>query len=328
MTAEPLRQGAHASFHFHDHAPALENFREAVIAGLSRTEKSIPCQFLYDETGSRLFDQICEQPEYYPTRTEMRILERHAGDMAQCAGESVQLIELGSGSSQKVGLLLDALASPSAYLPIDISREHLRAAASRVATQYPDVEVHAICADYCARFTLPELESDGRRVAFFPGSTIGNFEPARAREFLAHWSRLLGSGSYMVVGVDLAKPAEVLHRAYDDAAGVTAAFSRNLLVRCNRELGTDFDPGAFEHVARFVPAHGCVEIHLVSREAAEVRIGDQRFSFAAGERLHVENSHKYTTAQFRALAQEAGFTPRECWTDPHGFFSVHLLAVE
>jgi dimethylhistidine N-methyltransferase len=309
----------------HDYAPTPVNFLDAVVEGLSGGAKAIPCRFLYDERGSQLFDLICEQPEYYPTRTELQILRRHAGEIAAMAGPGVELIELGSGSSHKVKLLLDAFERPAAYVPIDISREHLLAAARRVAAERPALEVRAVCADYGQPFDLPV--GKGRRVAFFPGSTIGNFEKAEARAFMADWARRLGAGAGMIVGVDLKKPAEVLDRAYDDAAGVTAAFSLNLLARANRELGTDFDLGGFRHVARYSEAAGCVEIHLKSLKAQTVRAGGRAFSFGEGERLHVENSHKYGTGEFAALTEAAGFRWEACWTDPQDLFSVHFLSV-
>lgn len=324
-TTDRVRRSNAERFFLHDHEPAVESFREAVLQGLSRPQKAIPCRFLYDERGSRLFDLICEQPEYYPTRTEMRILERNACEMARLIGPDAQLIELGSGSSRKTGLLLKAMDAPATYLPIDISLRHLDAAARRVAGQHANLEVHAICADYCRPFPLPDTAARGASVAFFPGSTIGNFEPAEALEFLSEWSGRLGVGGHMIIGVDLRKPAEVLHRAYDDAAGVTEAFSRNLLMRANRELHAGFDPLAFSHEARYNPDRGCVEIHLVSHKAIDVAVADRVFPFLAGERLHVENSYKYTVDRFKELAREAGFDPRACWTDPQQLFSVHFL---
>lgn len=312
---------------FHDFEPSPERFLDAVMRGLAAAPKAIPCRFLYDERGSQLFDAICEQPEYYPTRAELRILNQRAAEIADLIGPGAQLIELGSGSSRKVRLLLEAMAEPAAYVAIDISREQLREAARRVARRHPRLEVHAICADYQQPFALPSIGRAGRRAAFFPGSTIGNFERAAARDFLRIWSRRLGPGGAMIVGVDLKKSAAILDAAYDDAAGVTAAFSRNLLVRANRELGADFVPDRFVHEARYDPAKGCVEIHLRSLDRQSVRLGGATYDFAAGERLHVENSHKYEVEEFADLARSAGFRPRACWTDPQGLFSVHVLDV-
>jgi dimethylhistidine N-methyltransferase len=325
-TTPELTTGRDAgNLRFHDFAPPMESFRAAVLEGLSRAEKAIPCRFLYDARGSRLFDLICEQPEYYPTLAETRILERHGDDIAAWIGPDAQLIELGSGSSVKVELLLDAMAAPAGYMPIDISREHLWTAAARIAARRPGLAVHAVCADYAQAFDLPRIP--GRRVAFFPGSTIGNFDPTEARNFLALWRERLGAGGAMIVGVDLKKDPALINRAYNDAAGVTAAFSLNLLARANRELGAEFRLDGFAHHAHYDPAEGRVEIHLVSRRAQSVTIGDRIVRFAAGERLHIENSYKYDAEAFAALAEEAGFAWRTVWFDPDRLFSVHFLSV-
>ena len=310
---------------FHDHALQEESFRDALLAGLSGAERSIPCRFLYDERGSALFDAICELPEYYPTRTETAILRAHAGEIARRIGARAQLIELGSGSSVKIRILLDALESPAAYVAVDISREHLRRAAERLAAEYPGIEVAAICADYSAPFPLPDLPAAGRRIAFFPGSTIGNLEPDEALSFLAAWARRLGPGAAMMVGVDLKKDEEVLNAAYDDAQGVTAEFSLNLLARANSELGADFDTRRFAHDARYNPDKGRVEIHLRSLADQTVAIAGHAFDFAAGEKIHTEHSYKYAVGEFQALARRAGFEPAAVFTDPGQLFSVHYL---
>ena len=328
----PTTRNAHPSaaadrFQFHDLEPSLDSFRDAVIEGLGRPQKAIPCRFLYDERGSKLFDAICDQPEYYPTRTELRILERNAAQIAALVGPRAVLVELGSGASRKVRLLLDAFDEPLAYVPIDISLEHLRSASRRVAGEHRDIAVHAICADYGEAFDLPSLPATGARVAFFPGSTIGNFEESEATRFLATWGRRLGPGAHMIIGVDLEKDAAILDRAYDDAAGVTASFSRNLLVRANRELGATFHPDRFVHEARYVAERHRVEIHLRSLDATVVRVGESSFAFARDELLHVENSCKYSVPRFTALAEAAGFEVRRHWTDPRQLFSVHLLTV-
>lgn len=312
---------------FRDLHPGEDSFRDALVAGLGQAEKAIPCRFLYDARGSGLFDAICELPEYYPTRTELRILDDNAGEIAAAVGPDAQLIELGSGSSRKVRILLDTLETPASYVPIDISREHLLAAANAIAGDYPEVLVEAVCADYGQVFDLPLNLYGGRRAGFYPGSTIGNLEPREAERFLARWARRLGPGAMMLIGVDLKKSAAIVEPAYDDAAGVTQEFSRNLLVRANHELGADFDPAAFRHVARYDPASGQVGIHLVSQGDQTVRIGDHAFTFAAGERVHVENSWKYSIEGFRALARAAGYVPAEVWTDEADLFSVHLLNV-
>ncbi|HTK34300.1 MAG TPA: L-histidine N(alpha)-methyltransferase [Caulobacteraceae bacterium] len=310
----------------HGDAGGSDSFLAATLAGLSRPEKALPCRFLYDARGSRLFDLICEQPEYYPTRTELRILERHAEEIAGLIGPDARLVELGSGSGHKVRLLLAVMDRPAAYIPVDISREPLDLAARSVAAEWPNLTVHAVWADYTTAFVLPSAPG-GRRVGFFPGSTIGNFEREEARDFLAVWAQRLGPGGGLIVGVDLRKPEEVLERAYDDAAGVTAAFSLNILARANRELGADFDLEGFRHHARWVPDPGRVEIHLVSRRSQVVTVAGRQFRFSPDERLHVENSHKYDVEEFAALARGSGFEWQAAWTDPERLFSVHFLSV-
>ncbi len=310
---------------FHDHAAQEESFLDAVLEGLSRPEKAIPCRFLYDERGSALFDQICELGEYYPTRTETKILQACAPDIAERVGPAAQLIELGSGSSIKVRILLDAFDRPAAYVAVDVSREHLRRAAQRLAADFPALEVAAVCADYGASFPLPELGGDGRRVAFFPGSTIGNLEPDAALAFLKLWARRLGPGSSMLVGVDLKKDPGILHAAYDDSEGVTAAFTLNLLARANRELGADFDLAAFRHEARYDQGKGRIEIHLRSLKDQTVRLAGRQIAFSRGERVHVEHSYKYAAEQFQDLARSAGFEAEAVFTDPARLFSVHYL---
>jgi dimethylhistidine N-methyltransferase len=320
-----VKPGEGALIAFHDHAAEEESFLDAALEGLSRPDKAIPCRFLYDARGSALFDEICGLPEYYPTRTETSVLTACASEVARRAGPRVQLIELGSGSSIKVRILLEAFEDPAAYVAVDVSREHLRNAAARLASDFPRLEVAAICADYAAPFPLPELGGGGRRLAFFPGSTIGNLEPEAALAFLKLWARRLGPDAAMLVGVDLKKDVGLLHAAYDDAQGVTAAFSLNLLARANRELGADFDLGGFRHEARYDQGHGRIEIHLRSLEDQTVRLGGRAFAFARGERLHVEHSYKYGVGQFQEMARAAGFRPAAVFTDPAQLFSVHYL---
>lgn len=310
---------------FHDHSPEEESFRDAALSGLSQPDKAIPCRFLYDARGSALFDAICDLPEYYPTRTETAILAERAPEIARLAGPRAQLIELGSGSSVKVRILLDAMAEPSAYIAVDISREHLKRAAEALASEFPQVQVAAICADYSAPFPLPDMPAAGRRLAFFPGSTIGNLEPEEALNFLRAWARRLGPDAAMLVGVDLRKDAGVLRAAYDDSQGVTAAFTLNILARANAELGADFDVYRFAHHANYNVEKGRIEIHLESLAAQDVRIGGAEFRFRAGERIHVEHSYKYTIEGFQDLARRAGFSPAAVWTDPNRLFSVHYL---
>ena len=309
---------------FTDHQPSSEAFRTAVLVGLSEQRKAIPCRFLYDGPGSALFDRICDLPEYYPTRTETEILRGHADQIAALVGPDAQLVELGSGASDKVRILLDALQAPAAYVPIDISAAHLLKAASGIQIDYPALSVHAICADYGKPFDLPPT-TGGRRVGFYPGSTIGNMTPRQAQAFLARWAERLGPGAAMIVGVDLRKDASVIEPAYDDAQGVTAAFSLNLLACANRELGGDFDLSSFRHQARYLAGEGRVEIHLRSLKRQTVNVAGWSFAFAEGELLHVEDSWKYTVDGFTTLAEAAGFESVGAFVDDEGLFSVHVL---
>ena len=325
-TSDPQQTLARAIVYVHDHDPGPDRFEACVIEGLSRTDKALPFRFLYDEAGSRLFDRICQQPEYYPTRTEMQILRQHAGDIADLAGPGARLIELGSGAGRKTATLLEALEAPAAYIPVDISRGMLLSAARQVAIRHPGLPVHAVWADFSQTFDLPRT-GKGRAIGFFPGSSIGNFTRAGARGFLASWKDRLGPGAGMIVGVDLIKPVPVLEAAYNDEAGITAAFSLNILRRMNRELGADFKPENFRHDARYNSRSEAIEIHLISETVQEVRVSGQRFRFARGETLHLESSHKYDAESFADLARQAGFTPAAVWTDPGRLFSVHFLSV-
>ncbi len=314
-------------------APALDEQQEAflrdVLDGLSRTPKALPSKYFYDARGSELFERITELPEYYPTRTELAILEAHAGEMAAAVGPGAVLIEYGSGSSRKIRLLLDRLAEPAAYVPVDISAEHLRAAADEVRRDYPGLRVEPVAADYTSdRFALPDdPERRRKRVVVFPGSTIGNFDREDAAAFLGHIAGVVGPGGGLLIGVDLKKDPALLLPAYDDAAGVTAAFNRNVLHHINAALGADFEPEAFEHRAVWDEAEGRVEMHLVSRRPQEVSVGGRTFRFAAGDAIHTESSHKYTLDGFAELAAGAGFRPLHCWTDADGLFSVQYLEV-
>jgi L-histidine Nalpha-methyltransferase len=319
-----MRNGA--LLDFHDLAPGEESFRDAVLSGLGCVRKRIPCKFFYDARGSALFEAICRLPEYYLTRTEIAILDDNSADIAAHMGPSCRLIEFGSGASQKVRILLQALDRPAAYVPVDISREHLRDAATSVAEDFPLVPVVAVCADYTRPFPLPPLPgAGGKRVGFFPGSTIGNFEPDAAVAFLANYARVLGPGGEMLIGVDLKKDVEILDAAYNDRAGVTAAFNLNLLERVNRELDADLDIDRFEHMAFYNEAEGRVEIYIRSLASQEARIAGSRFRFAENELIHTEYSYKYSVAEFRALAARAGFRPVDTWTDPAELFSVHYF---
>jgi L-histidine Nalpha-methyltransferase len=313
-------------FAFYDLAPGEESFRDAVLNGLGRPRKAIPCKFFYDERGSALFEEICRLPEYYPTRTEIAILEENAGEIAAQMGPHCRIIEFGSGASDKARILLQALDRPAAYVPVDISREQLRAAALSLAEDFPELQVSAVCADYTGPFTLPRLPGPaGKRVGFFPGSTIGNFEPEAAHRFLANCARILGQGGEMLIGADLKKDARILDAAYNDRAEVTAAFNLNLLERVNRELDGDLDLDLFEHFAFYNDTEGRVEIYIRSLADQEATIAGRQFSFAAGELIHTEYSYKYSVPEFRALAATAGFRPVDTWTDPAELFSVHYF---
>jgi L-histidine N-alpha-methyltransferase len=315
-----------SQFAFYDLAPGEESFRDAVLHGLARPRKAIPCKFFYDAPGSARFEQICALPEYYLTRTEIAILERNAAEIATLVGPHCRLIEFGSGASRKVRILLNALDAPVAYVPVDISREHLRDAAGSLSEDFPAVPVIAVCADYTRPFPLPPLAGPpGKRVGFFPGSTIGNFEPDAAADFLANYARILGPGGEMLIGVDLKKDPAVLDAAYDDRAGVTAAFNLNLLERINRELDGDLDLDLFEHLAFYSEAEGRIEIYIRSLADHRARIAGHDFHFAAGELIHTEYSYKYAVDEFRALAARAGFRPLKTWIDPDDLFSVHYF---
>jgi dimethylhistidine N-methyltransferase len=322
-----MNTSASDAIRFYDYEPSSGDFLGEVLAGLARKPAVIPPKFFYDAEGSRLFDAICETPEYYPTRTEMRILRDNADAIAARIGPECLLVEPGSGSSEKVRLLLHALR-PQAYVPMDISRDHLLAAARRVAAEHPWLDVHAACIDFTAPLTLPYRPAGVPAVAFFPGSSIGNFEPAAAVDFLRNLRDMVGKGGGLLIGVDLKKAPALLEAAYNDAAGVTAAFNRNLLTRINRELGGDFIPEQFSHRAFYNPMRGRVEMHLVSRCEQVVSLAGQHFCFAAGDSIHTESSYKYELAEFQTLARSAGFTPDGVWTDSEGLFSVHFLGAD
>lgn len=314
-----------AKLRLHDLAPEQEDFRTAVLEGLAKPHKNLPCKFFYDAAGSALFDRICELPEYYPTRTEVGILTTAAPEIAALAGRGGVLVEYGSGSSLKTRLLLDALA-PDLYMPIDISRQHMLDACHALAGDYPTLHLMAVCADYTRPFVLPRVARGGqRRLAFFPGSSIGNFAPLEALRFLKNVAQQLASGDGLLIGVDLKKDPAILNAAYNDADGVTAAFNLNLLARCNRELEADFDLGAFAHRAFYNAAVGRIEMHLESLHAQTAQVTGRTFAFAAGETIHTENSYKYRPDEFRHLATQAGFEPLHAWTDAGDLFGVMYL---
>ncbi len=309
----------------HEIVPDTDGFARAVLCGLDRPRKTLPCQYLYDERGSALFERITDLPEYYPTRTETAILSSCAGAIVAGTPAGSVLVEFGSGSSRKTEILLAALDKLAAYVPIDVSISALDEARARLASRFPGLRVHAVAGDFRAALALPPDLAARPRMGFFPGSTIGNFSPEAARDLLAGMARTLGAGGRLIIGVDLRKDVATLLPAYDDAAGVTAAFNKNILARANRELGADFDLDGFKHEARFDDARGRVEMHLVSRAAQTVSLLGRRFAFAPGESIHTENSHKYTVVGFQDLAREAGWRPSRLWMDGDGLFSVHEL---
>ncbi|MBV7561442.1 L-histidine N(alpha)-methyltransferase [Pseudomonas sp. sia0905] len=313
----------------HDQSQNLEQqaLRDEALRGFAASPKAMSPKFFYDHRGSQLFELICQQPEYYPTRTEETILRLAADAIAELAGRNASLVELGSGASRKIRLLLEALR-PARYLGIDISREFLDICTRRLAADYRWLDVHALCADFSQPLKLPAEALGQRPLAFFPGSSIGNFDPIEARAFLRNLHQALPAGSGLLIGVDLVKDRQVLERAYNDAAGVTALFNLNLLERIRTELDSDIDPQRFAHRAFYNEQASRIEMHLVSREKQQVRIEDRVFDFAAGETLHTENSYKYTPGTFRALAGECGFASVAMWRDPAQLFSVHFLRRE
>jgi dimethylhistidine N-methyltransferase len=307
---------------------AADSFREDVIAGLSLPQKALPPKYFYDARGSRLFEAICRLKEYYPTRSELALTRANLGAIARFAGRGAVLIEYGSGESMKSRLLLGALR-PSAYVPVDISEHALRGAASALQRRYPWLNIFAVHGDFSRPLKIPVAAKQGprpgRRVVYFPGSTIGNLSPQEAHAFLRMTRGQVGPDGAMLIGVDLKKDARLLHAAYNDAKGVTAAFNLNLLARINRELGGSFRLARFSHYAFYNPVRGRIEMHLVSRARQSVDVGDHRFDFEAGESIHTENSYKYSLGEFRLLAKNAGFRGEKVWLDPKGLFALHGL---
>ena len=317
-----------ARFDYHDLKPGTGSFLQDVLSGLSATRKALPPKYFYDERGSQLFDAICGLPEYYPTRTELAMLEATASELARRAGAGTAVVEYGSGAGLKTRILIRAL-QPRAYVAVDISGEQLKAAVGALADEFAGVRMIAVCADYTRSVPLDTLGIGDvtRRVVYFPGSTIGNFDPADALAFLTGACDVAGRGGAMLVGVDLKKDAAVLHAAYNDSQGVTAAFNLNVLRRINDELGADFDLSAFEHRAHYDAHAGRIEMHLVSLKAQRVQLAGREFRFGASETIHTESSYKYSVAEFQSLAGRAGFVAEHCWVDPKQLFSIHYLAV-
>jgi dimethylhistidine N-methyltransferase len=301
----------------------IDGFVADVVAGLTAKPKQLPPKYFYDAAGSALFEQITRLPEYYPTRCELALLHENAVAMASFFPSGCALVEFGSGSSRKARILLGAAATVEAYVPIDISGDFLQQDAAQLRRDFPRLAVHPVIADFTVASELPSAVAHMPRVGFFPGSTIGNFEPHEAAAFLRRAGRLLGAGAILLVGVDLIKAPDILYRAYNDAAGVTAKFNLNLLGRINRELGADFDLSAFEHHAFYNAERRRIEMHLASTRRQKVRACGTTVEFRAGETIHTENSYKYSIDSFQALAHGSGWSPLAVWND--GLFSVHLL---
>jgi L-histidine Nalpha-methyltransferase len=300
-------------------------FARDAVAGLTARPKRLPPKYFYDEEGARLFEEITALPEYYPTRCELAILRERAGAIAQFFPEGSALIEFGSGSSRKVRIVLAAAPTIATYVPVDISSQMLVQEADELRRDYPRLSVLPVEADFTQPFVLPAAVADAARIGFFPGSTIGNFEPHEASAFLRHAGRMLGPGATLIIGVDLEKEASILHAAYNDAAGVTAKFNLNVLERINRELGGNFDLSSFIHRSVYNRDRHRIEMHLISRKAQRVRVLGHHFLFRPGESIHTENSYKYSIDRFTALAQASGWQVKESWTDQNSMFSVHVL---
>jgi L-histidine Nalpha-methyltransferase len=310
------------------HKSGAIQFRADVLRGLRAAKKELPCKYFYDEAGSDLFEQITALDEYYPTRTEMAIMRRHAADMARLLGPRCVLIEYGSGSSIKTRLLLDYLSDPAGYVPIDVSDEHLRRSARALREEYPRIEVLPMCADFTQSLELPaHRKPPARRVVYFPGSTLGNFAPEKAIALLQQTAQLCGRGGGLLLGIDLRKDPRVIEAAYNDRRGVTAAFNRNILVRINRELGANFDVERFAHRAFYNAVEGRIEMHLVSRCDQTVCVGAMPFLFTAGESIHTENCYKFSLRALAGLAEAGGFDAEQVWTDERQYFSVSYLTV-
>jgi dimethylhistidine N-methyltransferase len=306
----------------------VEEFATAVLEGLSRPLKALPCRFFYDACGSELFEEITRLPEYYPTRAETQILTAHAGEIAAVAPPGGVLVEFGSGSSRKTELLLGRLADPKAYVSIDVSRTALEEAKRRLVKRFPWLDVRPLVGDFASAVTLPLDLAPYPKTGFFPGSTIGNLTPVEAQRLLRAFARLLAPGGRLLVGVDLKKDVATLNAAYNDKAGVTAAFNLNLLARINRQLGGTFDLDRFRHTAIYNARSGRIEMYLVSLQDQEMRVLGRSFRFAKGEAIHTENSYKYSPRQFQDLARAAAWRPERMWLDRDRLFSVHALCAE
>ena len=312
----------------HPAAPTYSQFGRDVIAGLTARPKTLPPKYFYDEAGAQLFEAITATPEYYPTRCEMEILRDRASEIAQFTPQGSALVEFGSGSSRKARLVLAAAPGIAAYIPVDLSSKMLADEAQTLRRDWPHLRVIPVEADFSEPFTLPSDVAALPRVGFFPGSTIGNFEPHEACAFMRHAGRMLGREAVLIIGVDLIKDADILNAAYDDAAGITAKFNLNLLTRINRELGANFDPAAFSHHAFYNAERHRIEMHLASKKRQKVKVAGRVIDFRLGETIHTENSYKYSVESFLALARGSGWSPLATWSDTGGRFSVHVLRFE
>ena len=304
--------------------PEIENVTLEVCEGLKKQQKSLSPKYFYDERGSELFEAITQLDEYYPTRTELALFDAHLPEIAELVGAGSCVIEYGSGSSLKIRKLLDAL-SPLAYVPVDISRDYLLTNATVLAQDFPQLTVLPVCADFSQFIALPEQLGGMNPIGFFPGSSIGNFEPEQAKQFLGRVANTLGSGGHLLIGVDCKKDPVVLERAYNDAAGITAAFNLNALSHLNRVLGAEFQLDKFEHEALYNRDAGCIQMFLRSTAQQQVSIGGSVFAFDDGERLHTENSYKYSPDEFIRLAEDSGFGCEHHWQDADEYFGLYLL---
>lgn len=316
------------SLRVYDLHPSATDLEGEVVAGLSKPQKTLPCKYFYDAEGAALFEAICATQEYYLTRTERRILKEHLPEVARRVGPRAVVLEPGSGSGVKTRMLLEALEEPAAYVPVDLSRAQLLATAAEIAGALPDLEVLPVCADYAQTFPLPNpMASAGRRLLFYPGSTIGNFDRAEATSFLRRMGEQVGKGGALLVGFDLKKDPLILHAAYNDAAGITARFNKNLLVRIKASLDADVDLDGFQHYAFYNPVEGRVEMHLVSLRDQSIRVGAHKFAFAPGESIWTESSYKYTRHEVRTMAARAGLRTSAELVDDRGWFLLTLLTV-
>ena len=312
---------------FSNQHPRISDRRTEILSGLQQKQKSIDPKYFYDNRGSELFEQITGLPEYYLTRTERKILERHAQAMTKCCGQDCVLIEPGSGSSEKVRLLLDTL-KPAAYVPMDISADFLRRSAIKLGEEYPWLKVHAVCTDFARQKKAPDGLPGGKRVVFYPGSTLGNMKPADASDFLKHLGHWLNESGGVLIGIDMHKSTQILDAAYNDQQGVTAAFNLNILNNINEIMNANFDIKGFSHRAFYNEKEYRIEMHLVSKLDQIVKLGDTNITFTRGETIHTENSYKYTLESFQGIVQRAGFIIRSSWSDEQQLFSIHYLELE